>query len=54
VLLTDVTPREEVYVELKGSDIFHAVVQLRAAIIQLSADHARLRKRCYAFSGTIP
>jgi nucleotidyltransferase/DNA polymerase involved in DNA repair len=37
---------QEIYVELKGSDIYHAVEQLEASIEKLSIDRARLDKRC--------
>ena len=46
LLLNDAISRAEIYVELKGSDIPHAVEQLKATIVQLSADFRRLPKRC--------
>ena len=47
VLLDDAISREEIYVELKGSDVYHAVEQLEATINQLSADRLHLPKRCF-------
>src|SRR5947207_341279 len=47
VILNDAASHEEIYVELKGSDVYHAVEQLRATIDTLSSDHARLAKRCF-------
>lgn len=47
VLLNDATSREEIYVELKGSDVYRAVEQLRATIVNLPADRTRLPKRCF-------
>jgi hypothetical protein len=46
VRLDDATSREEIYVELKGSDILHAVDQLEATISKLSMDCRRFPKRC--------
>jgi hypothetical protein len=47
VRLNDATSKEEIYVELKGSDVRHAVEQLRATIVKLSADRAKFPKRCF-------
>lgn len=47
VFLDDDTSREEIYIELKGSDISHAVEQLRATVTRLSADRTGLPKRCF-------
>jgi len=47
VRLDDAVSKEEVYVELKGSDLRHAVAQLEATIDRLSTVGRRLRKRCY-------
>ena len=47
VILDDTASREEIYVELKGSGVYHAVEQLRATVSRLSADCKRLRKRCF-------
>jgi hypothetical protein len=46
VRLDDDASREEIYVELKGSDILHAVDQLEATINKLSIDRKRFPKRC--------
>jgi hypothetical protein len=46
VLLNDAVSQEEIYVELKGSDVSHAVDQLKATIEKLSADRSRFPKRC--------
>ena len=51
VLLNDMISKEEIFVELKGSDIYHAVEQLKASVEKLSADRTRFPKRCLvAFS----
>jgi hypothetical protein len=47
VLINDRQPHEEIYVELKSSKVYHAVEQLEATINRLSADCARLAKRCF-------
>jgi hypothetical protein len=47
VRLADMISQEEIYVELKGSHIHHAVVQLEATIDKLSTDRACFRKRCF-------
>jgi hypothetical protein len=47
VLLNDDASREEIYVELKGSVVYHAVEQLQATIVKLSADRTRFPKRCF-------
>ena len=47
VLLNDATSKEEIYVELKGSAVYHAVEQLRTTILKLSNDHANCSKRCF-------
>ncbi len=46
VRLDDATSREEIYVELKGSDILHAVDQLEATINKLLIDCKQFPKRC--------
>lgn len=46
VRLDDAVSREEIYVELKGSDILHAVDQLEATIHKLSMDCKQFPKRC--------
>ena len=48
------TEIEEIYVELKGSDIDHAIRQLEATIGKLSHGKARLRKMCYIASKCCP
>lgn len=47
ILANDAAPKEEIYVELKGSDVYHGVEQLEVTINKLSTDRARLRKRCF-------
>src|SRR5947209_8726499 len=47
VRLEDATSKTEIYIELKGSDVYHAVEQLRATIEKLSVDRASLSKRSY-------
>jgi hypothetical protein len=44
----------EHYVELKGSDIGHAVEQLRNSLQKLSRDVARQPKSCYVISSRVP
>jgi hypothetical protein len=46
LLINDRQSHEEIYVELKSSKVYHAVEQLEATINRLSADRARLAKRC--------
>ena len=46
VRINDRQPHEEIYVELKSSQVYHAVDQLEATIKKLSADRVRLAKRC--------
>jgi hypothetical protein len=46
VLKNDRQPHEEIYVELKGSDVYHAVEQLKATIQKLSSDRTKIAKRC--------
>ncbi len=43
----DTSPLGEYYVELKGSDVMHAIRQLNATICKLSVDVSRMNK--YAF-----
>jgi hypothetical protein len=50
VRLDDATSREEIYVELKGSDILHAVDQLEATIKRLSVNAKHFPKRCLVAS----
>jgi hypothetical protein len=45
---------DEVYIELKGRDIAHAVEQLEATIAQVSADKARVAKICYVACSHVP
>ena len=47
VILNDAISRQEIYVELKGSGVSHAVEQLRTTIRKVSADCKRLPKRCF-------
>jgi hypothetical protein len=46
VLLNDLISTEEIFVELKGSDISHAIEQLKTSVEKLSADRKRFPKRC--------
>ena len=39
--------KEEIFVELKGSDVSRAIKQLTATIGRLSTDPTQLRKRCF-------
>jgi len=54
VVINDSLKHEENYVELKGSKIDHAVEQLKATINKLSADRARLAKRCLVVLNRCP
>jgi hypothetical protein len=47
LLLNDTTSREEIYVELKGRDVSHAVRQLQATVCALSTDRMCFPKRCF-------
>ena len=47
VRLNDAASTEEIYVELKGSAVYHAVEQLRATVEKLSEDCANFPKRCF-------
>jgi hypothetical protein len=47
-------PNHEHYVELKGSDVGHAVEQLRNSLQKLSRDVARQPKSCYVISSRVP
>jgi hypothetical protein len=47
-------PNHEHYVELKGSDVGHAVEQLRNSLRKLSRDAARQPKSCYVISSRVP
>jgi hypothetical protein len=47
VRLNDEASKEEIYVELKGSAVYHGVEQLRATIERLSADCPKFSKRCF-------
>jgi hypothetical protein len=47
-------PNHEHYVELKGSDVGHAVEQLRNTLQNLSRDPARQSKSCYVISSRVP
>jgi hypothetical protein len=44
----------EHYVELKGSDIGHAVAQLTNTLVRLSRNPTRQRKSCHVISARIP
>lgn len=44
----------EVYVELKGSDIFHAVEQIESTIKWISEDPKKIRKLCFVVSTRVP
>ncbi|MBD2327780.1 hypothetical protein [Alkalinema sp. FACHB-956] len=44
----------EIYVELKGSDVAHAVEQLKSTIGLISEDPKRFRKLCFVISTRVP
>lgn len=44
----------EIYVELKGSDIFHAVKQIESTISLLSSNPQNIRKLCFIVSTRVP
>lgn len=47
ILTNDEVLKEEIYVELKGTDVYRGVEQLEVTINTLSSDRARQRKRCF-------
>jgi len=44
----------EIYIELKGSDINHAVKQIESTIRKLSENPAKLKKLCFIVSTRVP
>ncbi|CAD5965166.1 hypothetical protein PCC9214_03445 [Planktothrix tepida] len=50
----DIKKRLEIYIELKGSKILHAIEQLEATIKQLSDDPAKQEKVCIIISTQCP
>jgi hypothetical protein len=44
----------EIYVELKGSDISHAVKQIESTIGLLSEDSQKIKKLCFVVSTRVP
>ena len=44
----------EIYVELKGSDISHAVEQIKSTIESLSANPQKIRKLCFIVFTRVP
>ncbi|MGI0493183.1 hypothetical protein ACN4EG_15475 [Alkalinema pantanalense CENA528] len=44
----------EIYVELKGNDVAHAVEQLKSTIGLISEDPKRFRKLCFVISTRVP
>jgi hypothetical protein len=44
----------EIYIELKGSDIPHAVKQLESTIQLISDDHRKTKKLCFVVSTRVP
>jgi len=44
----------EIYIELKGSDISHAVKQIESTITLLSEDSKKIRKLCFVVSTRVP
>jgi len=44
----------EIYVELKGSDIVHAVEQLESTIRLLSDNPQKIKKLCFVVSTRVP
>jgi hypothetical protein len=47
-------PEVEIYVELKGSDIYHAVQQLESTICLLSHNPKSIKKLCFIVSTRVP
>lgn len=47
-------PNFEIFVELKGSDVNHAIEQLKASIEQLSINPKNHKKTCYIVSSRCP
>jgi hypothetical protein len=54
VLLNDSISRVEIYVELKGSDVPHAIKQIEATIKRMSADHMKRQKRSLVVLKQVP
>src|ERR1039458_5198230 len=46
VELDDHFSHEEIFIELKGSHITHAISQIEATVVRLSSNPAQTRKRC--------
>ncbi len=44
----------EIYVELKGSDVLHAVKQIESTIRLLSQNSQKIRKLCFVVSTRVP
>lgn len=44
----------EIYVELKGSEILHAVKQIESTIVLLSDNPQKVRKLCFVVSTRVP
>ena len=44
----------EIYVELKGSDIGHAIEQIKATIPEVSEDERSVPKHCYIVGRRVP
>ena len=54
VRTTDLRLQEEIFVELKGSDIEYASKQIEASIPKLSSDPSRGQKRCLVALTRVP
>jgi hypothetical protein len=54
IVMNDSISRAEIYVELKGSDILHAIKQIEATIKRLSADHTKGQKRSLVVLRQVP
>jgi hypothetical protein len=44
----------EIYVELKGNDVYHAVDQIESTIKLISEDPKKIRKFCFVVSTRVP
>ena len=53
-MLVPADGQEELYVELKGSDVEYAAEQIRASIVALSSNRRLLPKRCFVISSRCP
>ncbi|MBD2580275.1 hypothetical protein [Oscillatoria sp. FACHB-1406] len=50
-----VSPKQvEIYIELKGNDVYHAVKQIEATIAAISSDSTTIKKLCFIVSSRVP